>query len=164
MKWFQNSHAMYRAGIVCSVICCSMGLKGCAAPTRHEPPPAEAPAPAPAPTTTVKASYYGVGDGLAGKRTASGEPLNPTALTAAHPTLPLGTVLEVKNPKSGKRVRVRVNDRGPFVRGRGLDLTPAAANKIGLKKEGVANVEVNVVEKPVKTPETPPAGAVTPPN
>ena len=88
----------------------------------------------------LKASWYG--PGLAGRRTFSGETFNPRALTAASRTLPIGSVVKVTNPRNGKSVNVKVNDRGPFVTGRGLDLSRRAAEKIGIIHEGVAAVEV----------------------
>ena len=78
----------------------------------------------------VSASWYG--DELRGKKTASGEKFNPQGLTAAHRTLPFGTCLVVGNPRNGKSVNVRVNDRGPFVKDRGLDLAVGAARAIGM--------------------------------
>jgi rare lipoprotein A len=79
------------------------------------------------------ASIYGGGDGLCGHRTASGERLNCAAMTAAHRRLPFGTQIRVCH--SGC-VTVRINDRGPWVRGRDIDLSPAAARAIGLYKTG----------------------------
>ena len=73
-------------------------------------------------------------------RTASGERMNPAKLTAAHKTLPFGTRLRVTNPRNGKSVVVRVNDRGPFVKGRVLDLSKAAASQIGLIRAGRGKV------------------------
>jgi len=78
------------------------------------------------------ASVYGTGDGYAGKKTASGERMNPSALTAAHRTLPFGSHVRVTNQKTGRSVTVRITDRGPFVRGRVIDLSPAAARAIGV--------------------------------
>jgi len=88
------------------------------------------------------ASTYGA---ESGDRTASGEHFNPGALTAAHRTLPFGTMVRVTNRSSGRSVVVRINDRGPFVRGRIIDLTPAAARALGFS--GLANVEVDVVAR-----------------
>ena len=85
------------------------------------------------------ASVYG----YEGGRTASGERASPGGLTAAHRTLPFGTMVRVTNKSSGRSVVVRINDRGPFVRGRIIDLTPAAARALGFS--GLANVEVDVV-------------------
>ena len=79
----------------------------------------------------VRAAWYG--NELRGHRTASGETFNPDGLTAAHKTLPLGTCLVVGNPKTGKTVAVRVNDRGPFTPGLTLDLSSGAARAIGMR-------------------------------
>jgi rare lipoprotein A len=86
------------------------------------------------------ASYYGAE--LAGNRTASGERFNPNALTAAHRTLPLGTRLRVTNKANGKSVIVRVNDRGPFAKGRILDLSRAAAERISMVRSGTARISI----------------------
>jgi rare lipoprotein A len=85
------------------------------------------------------ASVY---DLSSGERTASGERLNEDALTAAHRSLPFGTVVRVKNNKNGREALVRINDRGPFVRGRIIDLTPAGAKALGFS--GVANVSLTI--------------------
>jgi rare lipoprotein A len=79
------------------------------------------------------ASIYGGSDGLCGHRTANGERLNCGAMTAAHRTLPFGTLVQVCHHGC---VVVRINDRGPFVRGRHIDLSPAAAHAIGLHQTG----------------------------
>jgi rare lipoprotein A len=90
------------------------------------------------------ASYYATkGDGYAGKRTASGERVSSGALTAAHKSLPFGTMVRVTNSRNGKSVVVRINDRGPFVRGRVIDLTPAGARAIGMG--GLAPVTLAVL-------------------
>lgn len=89
---------------------------------------------------TCIASRYGAGDGYGGKRTASGERMNVGAMTAAHRTRPFGSVVRVTNLRNGRSVTVRINDRGPFVRGRCIDLSPAAANAIGMG--GLAPVSV----------------------
>ena len=85
------------------------------------------------------ASVYG----YAGSKTASGERANPRALTAAHRTLPFGTMVKVTNKRNGRTVTVRINDRGPFVRGRIIDITPAAAQTLGF--HGLAHVTVNTM-------------------
>ncbi len=90
------------------------------------------------------ASFYGVK--LNGRRTASGEKYNQNALTAAHKTLPFGSKVQVTNVKNGKSVVVRVNDRGPFVKGRIIDLSKAAAKKIGLNSAGTSRVELYVLK------------------
>jgi rare lipoprotein A len=80
------------------------------------------------------------------RRTASGEKFSARELTAAHPTLPFGTKLRVTNVSTGKSVTVRVNDRGPFVHGRVVDVSYAAADQLGMVGKGVANVRLDVVE------------------
>jgi rare lipoprotein A len=89
------------------------------------------------------ASWYG--PGFHGKRTANGEVYDMYGLTAAHRELPFETVVEVFNHDNGRTVRVRINDRGPFVRGRIIDLSRTAAERIGLVESGVAKVTVTIV-------------------
>jgi len=96
-------------------------------------------------TETGKASYYA--DSFDGKRTASGETFRQRQLTAAHRTLPFGTRVTVINVSNGKSVKVRINDRGPFVAGRIIDLSHKAASKLGMINTGVANVEVKYKKK-----------------
>ena len=91
------------------------------------------------------ASYYG--GKFHGKRTASGEIFNKNAMTAAHRNLPFGTKVKVTNLRNGRTVLVRVNDRGPHVRGRMIDLSQAAAKKIGLSHAGTARVKLEVLNK-----------------
>lgn len=88
------------------------------------------------------ASYYG--RELAGNRTASGERFDPSDLTAAHRTLPLGSKVRVTNPRTGDSVIVRINDRGPFHGSRLIDLSEAAAREIGIRAAGRGMVEVAV--------------------
>lgn len=108
----------------------------------------------------VKASYQG--DAYAGHRTASGEPYDPDALAAASRTLPIGSSVIVTNPTTGHSVKVRINDRGPNVRGRGLDLSKRAAEEIGITKSGVARVKVKRADsKPVRS-ESPDSSAGSP--
>ena len=80
---------------------------------------------------TGVASIYGNGDGYAWKKTANGERMDPGAMTAAHRTLPFGTRVHVTNRKNGRSIVVRITDRGPFVRGRIIDVTPAGARALG---------------------------------
>jgi rare lipoprotein A (peptidoglycan hydrolase) len=86
------------------------------------------------------ASYYG--REFHGRRTANGEKFDMNAMTAAHRTLPFGTVVRVTNPANNKSVRVRINDRGPFVSGRDIDLSYAAAKAIGLLSVGPVKIEI----------------------
>ncbi len=87
--------------------------------------------------SVIRASYY-----QHGSRTASGERFNPNGLTAAHRSLPFGTRLRVTNRANGHSVVVRVNDRGPFIRGRGLDVSRGAAAALGMIGSGVATLVV----------------------
>jgi len=89
------------------------------------------------------ASFYG--HSLRGARTASGERFNPDDLTAAHPSLPFGTMLRVTNALTGDSVMVRVNDRGPFHSNRVIDLSEAAAKEIGIARMGSGKVELAVL-------------------
>ena len=93
---------------------------------------------------TGEASYYG--PGFDGKQTASGEIFDQNDFTCAHKSLPFGTKLKVVRKDNGKSVVVRVNDRGPYVDGRILDLSVAAGKKLGLDKVGHAEVVATVVE------------------
>lgn len=114
---------------------------------RARPTPADAPTRTAAHVTEPRnpalglASYYSEGT-----RTASGERFDARELTAAHPTLPFGTRLRVTNVATGKSVTVRVNDRGPFVRGRVVDVSYSAAESLGMVGHGVAKVKLDVVQ------------------
>jgi rare lipoprotein A len=101
------------------------------APVPPEPPAAQN-------AEIVEASYYG--DDFAGKPTASGEAFDPELMTAAHKTLPLGTLVQVTEALSGRSVTVRINDRGPFHGDRTIDLSEAAARLIGLVESGTGKV------------------------
>lgn len=89
------------------------------------------------------ASFYG--SDFSGRKTASGELYDEGQLTAAHPTLPFGTLLLVRRAATGRYVVVRVNDRGPFIKNRVIDLSRAAAAKVGLLAAGVGRVELFVI-------------------
>ena len=131
------------------------GVKTVATAPVAVPPEHVAPLPAPesaeAPEPVEKgrlhesgeASYYG--EELAGRPTASGETFDPSKMTAAHRTLPLGTRLRVTNTKSGESVVVRVNDRGPFAKNRVLDLSKGAAKRIGMLRSGTARVKIELL-------------------
>ena len=100
-------------------------------------------------TTTIqegKASYYH--DGLHGNLTANGETYNRKSLTAAHRTLPFGTEVRVTNLTNGKSVCLRINDRGPFVRGRIIDVSHRAAELLGFVREGCADIRLEVIANP----------------
>lgn len=91
-------------------------------------------------STTGVASYY-----KSGKQTANGESFNPNGLTAAHRTLPFGTKVRVTNMRNGKSVVVRINDRGPFIRGRVIDLSLGAAKLVEMTSSGVAKVTYSIL-------------------
>ncbi len=108
------------------------------------------------------ASWYGGNDGFEGKPTASGEIYDSSKMTAAHRDLPLGTVVQVTNLDNGKRVQVRVNDRGPFVHGRVIDLSQEAARRLDLVGPGVGPVRITVVSPGVAPTPVPPSVAAGP--
>lgn len=87
-----------------------------------------------------EASFYG--PGFHGKKTATGEKFDQNERTAAHPTLPLGTKATVTNLENGNSVDVKINDRGPYVKGRDIDVSKAAAKELGMTKDGVAPVKI----------------------
>lgn len=106
-------------------------------------------------TATGKASWYGTK--FHGKRTSSGEPYDLYAMTAAHRTLPLPTYVEVTNLDNGRKAIVKVNDRGPFHADRIIDLSYAAAHKLGVTRSGTANVEIRAIDPlTYEAPSTPP--------
>ncbi|MFZ4776183.1 MAG: septal ring lytic transglycosylase RlpA family protein [Terrimicrobiaceae bacterium] len=129
-------------------------ISGCAVPRQLVTDPAPAPragdsealpaiyAPKPVSVLLGKASYY-----WEPQRTASGERFNPKQMTAAHKSLPMHSVVRVVNLKNGKSVIVRINDRGPYIRGRIIDLSKVAAQKIDMVKAGVVPVRVEVLKK-----------------
>jgi rare lipoprotein A len=96
-------------------------------------------------TASGQASWYG--PGFHGRRTASGEVFNQNALTAAHRTLPFGTLVRVTNLSNDRQVVVRINDRGPYAHGRIIDLSAGAARAIGLDRAGVGSVNIEVLSE-----------------
>lgn len=95
-----------------------------------------------------EASYYG--PGFQGKKTATGEKFDQNERTAAHPALPLGTKATVTNLENGKSVDVKINDRGPYVKGRDIDLSKSAAKDLGMTKDGVAPVKIEAEVVPAE--------------
>jgi len=134
-------------------------LTGCAGPHRQAPlefgpapattprertaTPAPAPAPAPAEAQRGKASYYA--DRFHGRTTASGAVYDMHAMTAAHRTLPFGTRVRVTNLANGRHVDLVINDRGPFVKGRIIDVSLRAAQELDFVRAGVVDVRVDVL-------------------
>jgi rare lipoprotein A len=101
---------------------------------------------------TGEASRYA--KSFQGKKTANGEKFDQKKLTAAHPALPLGTKATVTNLENGKSVDVRINDRGPYVKGRDIDLSPSAAKALDITKKGIAPVKIEAQLPPTETSET----------
>src|SRR5205809_7003481 len=122
-----------------------VGAAGCAA--------VRAPAPITNGVQVGVASWYG--PGVHGNRTANGEIYDQYELTAAHPSLPLGTRVMVTNLENGRAVQVRVNDRGPFVDGRAIDLSYAAARTIGMVGPGTVRVRIEVLGPTMVVAATP---------
>ncbi len=116
-------------------------LVSCAAPQSHAVPDVQV-------TKTIfgMASWYG--PGFHGRQTANGEVFDQQSLTAAHPSLPFGTLVRVTNESNGKSVVVRVNDRGPFIGNRIIDLSQGAAQVIGIVHSGVGSVKLDVLRAP----------------
>jgi rare lipoprotein A len=142
-----------------------MTLAACA--IRQPAPPQPMPA-SRAAVTPQEMSAHGtagwVGQEFAGRTTANGEIFDPMLMTAAHRTLPFGTLLDVRNPKTGQTVRVRVNDRGPYVGDRLIDLSYAAAQQIGLAEGGGGDVDISVAKVGLGDREPPAAFAVNVPD
>lgn len=97
-------------------------------------------------SSTKQNASHGVASFYSDTETASGEKFDKNELTAAHPSLPFGTKLRVTDVSSGRFVTVRVNDRGPYVRGRVVDISPSAAEALGMVDKGVTNVRLDVVQ------------------
>ncbi len=109
------------------------------------PPAAAAPAASAAAGDVQQGKLAWYGRKFAGRRTASGEPFNPDALTMAHKTLPFGTRVKVTNPANGRSVVLRVNDRGPTQADRVGDVSLAAARRLGMTRSGVIDAQLAVV-------------------
>jgi len=131
------------------VICAALWIAGCSSysstSVASRPTPRPDRAPTPGPGHVTMASWYG--PGFIGQRTASGEVYHRDDLTAASRTLPLGSRVQVTNLNTGRSVVVRINDRGPYVHGRGIDLSERAAKRIGLNHSGVARVSVTRLDQ-----------------
>ena len=135
-----------------TILVAVVSLAGCATQT---PPPPAPPQPSPVPssqtsverpffTETGLASFYGAAQD--GKTTADGDKFRQSGFTAAHRKLAFGTVVRVTNTENGHSVKVSINDRGPHVKERIIDLSDAAARALGMKKEGVAQVKLEAFQ------------------
>jgi len=129
----------------------ALALSGCSSEYSSEqdkqtPQGKESAATKPVHKEVGEASWYG--PGFQGQETSNGETFDQKKMTAAHPSLPMGTEAKVTNLENGKKVEVRINDRGPYVENRVIDLSSAAANKLEMKEEGTAQVKIEA--KPTK--------------
>jgi rare lipoprotein A len=131
-----------------ALILLGAALAGCGRSPKHAPP---APAPRVGAVEEGVASWYG--NPYHGRATSSGEIYDMNQMTAAHRTLPLGTRVRVENLSNGRQVEVRINDRGPFVKGRIIDLSRAAAREVRMIGPGTARVRVRVIELPERAGE-----------
>jgi rare lipoprotein A len=156
MKMF-NIKKVLLQGTLCALLIASLGLLGCSGKEEgDEAAGAEIKTQDAAPQKTHEevgeASWYG--PGFHGRKTASGETFDQREMTAAHPELPLGTEVEVTNLENKKKVEVEITDRGPYVKDRVIDLSKAAAKKLGMKEQGVSTVKIETAE-PVKKKNPP---------
>jgi rare lipoprotein A len=153
--WLKQTHLAIAVALLLIIPGCATRVTPVAPPSRPPAPTAYAPQrPTKPPVHVVKASYYG--SEFAGRPTASGERFDPRRMTAASKTLPLGSVVKVENPKNGRSVTVRINDCGPYVPGRSLDLSRGAARKIGITNQGVARVRLITLNAPPDAPNCTP--------
>lgn len=141
--------------ITCVVLISVLTLFACkskppATQVEQTPQQSESATPEPTHKEVGEASWYG--PGLQGKQTANGDTFDQKELTAAHPTLPMGTKATVTNLENGKKVEVIINDRGPNVGNRVIDLSGAAANKLDMKKDGTVQVKIVTKAKHKKRP------------
>ena len=150
------------AALACAMLFGCAQLERAPEPAQATPSPPEPAPPTPAPTvppprappssgdTATSTQQRGrislYGNDFAGRKTASGEPFDPAALTMAHRTLPFGTRVRVTNLENQRSVEVVVNDRGPFVAGRIADLSEAAARRIGMIADGVVEALLDILQ------------------
>lgn len=139
----------YRLALPALLVCVALGIGGC----RRKPKPKQPPLPPPVgETETGLASWYG--DPYHGRRTANGEVYDMNAMTAAHRTMPFNTWVRVLNLENDLYTTVRINDRGPFIEGRIIDLSRAAAKAIGMLGPGTALVRLETVQQPGGEPSS----------
>ena len=141
MRWVRSLGGLVWLGLALVLGACATASAPPSAPSQRLPIEAVVGA-----TESGEASWYGADH--QGRPTASGEPFDRHKLTAAHPTLPLGTQLLVTNLRNGRSVRVRVNDRGPGAPGRIIDLSYAAAETLGYLAAGLAPVRIQILSLP----------------
>ena len=130
------------AGFSRVVLIGALALSGCTLERSGEHDKGSTASTKPSHTEVGEASWYG--PGLQGNETANGETFDQKKMTAAHPSLPMGTKAEVTNLENGKKVEVRINDRGPYVGDRAIDLSRAAAKKLDMEEDGTTKVKIEV--------------------
>jgi len=143
-------HHHFHESLLAGLICVS-ALTGCSSDrtdNEQNPPQRDSAMPKTTRKQVGEASWYG--PGFHGQETASGETFDQNAMTAAHPSLPLGSKAKVTNLENGKSVEVTINDRGPDAKGRAIDLSGGAANKLDMKQQGTAQVKIESKRKVVK--------------
>lgn len=140
-------HRRLHGVMACAAI--ALAVSGCATAVRFRSSEASNPV---ATATVLGSRYHGIAsyyhDSFHGRRTASGEIFRQDELVAAHPSLPFGTLVRVTNVRNGRSVVVRITDRGPHVAGRILDVSRAAAEQLGMIAEGLAEIEITILELP----------------
>jgi rare lipoprotein A len=139
------------AGCSGVVLLGALALSGCTSERSVESGKGSAASTKPSHQEVGEASWYG--PGFHGKETASGETFNQGKMTAAHPTLPMGTQATVTNLENSKKVEVRINDRGPYAGDRVIDLSRAAAKKLGMKEDGITEVKIEAKPQSKTNPD-----------
>ena len=134
------------AGLSRAALIGALALSGCSSEDSVEQGKGSAASTKASHTEVGEASWYG--PGLQGNETANGETFDQNKMTAAHPRLPMGTKAEVTNLENGKKVEVRINDRGPYVGNRAIDVSRAAARELGMEKDGTTQVEIETKPHP----------------
>jgi rare lipoprotein A len=150
---YRHAHSGIAALLLAALFGCAQVARIRESEAPHPPVAAPQPAPPqPARSAPPEAAQRGAvslyGPGFEGRKTASGEPFDPQAMTMAHRTLPFGTKVRVTNLENRRSVEVKVNDRGPFVEGRIADLSIGAAQRIGMVADGVVEAMLEVLERP----------------
>lgn len=141
-----------------AVLICSLVLSGCAREETDGQGQKNQDAPRSTYQEVGEASWYG--PGFHGRETASGEIFDQGKMTAAHPSLPLGTEVEVTNLENRKKVEVEITDRGPYAKDRVIDLSREAAKKLDIKEDGVGKVRIEATE-PIRQSPSSKAGKET---
>lgn len=134
------------AGFSRVVLMGALALSGCTSEHSVEPGKGSAASAKPSHKEVGEASWYG--PGFQGNETANGETFDQRKMTAAHPSLPMGTRAKVTNLENNKKVEVRINDRGPYVGGRAIDLSRAAAKKLDMEEDGTTQVKIEAKPHP----------------